>query len=168
MNNVLFSVLFSISFVVLLGSQEAFAEPGNTQVELIGMDATNITFKITDPDGFSYSLTTGGGGGGGGFVVPCLLPPRTMETIQIPVGSSFQLTVLECEEPADVTVWFLTQDGATQTGGIPFMPQIVGGVFITIDTTSLLLAYGLVNSYWIAPTAVGIGVGIYLVKRKIE
>jgi len=42
----------------------------------------------------------------------------------------------------------------------------VGGLQIPTDTTALLLGYTILNSYWIAPTAVGIGVGIYLVKRR--
>jgi len=48
------------------------------------------------------------------------------------------------------------------------MSMPVGGEMIPLETTSLLLGYTILNSYWIAPTAVGIGVGIYLVKRKIE
>jgi len=47
---------------------------------------------------------------------------------------------------------------------IPMMT--VGGIEIPTDTTSLLLAYSLLNMYWIAPTAVGIGLGVYLVKRR--
>ena len=42
----------------------------------------------------------------------------------------------------------------------------VGGISQPVESISLLLAYTIVNSYWMAPTAVGIGVGIYLVKRK--
>ena len=42
----------------------------------------------------------------------------------------------------------------------------VGGLQLETDTTALLLGYTILNSYWIAPTAVGIGLGIYLVKRK--
>ena len=44
--------------------------------------------------------------------------------------------------------------------------QAVGGELIPLDTSALLLAYGMINAYWIAPTAIGIGVGIYLVKRR--
>ena len=42
----------------------------------------------------------------------------------------------------------------------------VGGELIPLDNVSLVLAYGLVNSWWMAPIGIGIGVGIYLVKRK--
>ena len=42
----------------------------------------------------------------------------------------------------------------------------VGGLQIPTDMTALLLGYTILNSYWIAPTAVGIGLGIYLVKRR--
>jgi len=45
---------------------------------------------------------------------------------------------------------------------------VVGGEFYPVDNVSLILAYGLVNSWWMAPIGIGIGLGIYLVKRKIE
>jgi len=43
---------------------------------------------------------------------------------------------------------------------------LVGGELIPVDNVSLVLAYGLVNSWWMAPIGIGIGVGIYLVKRR--
>jgi len=42
----------------------------------------------------------------------------------------------------------------------------VGGKFLQIDMISILLAYAIVNAVWMAPIGIGIGVGIYLVKRK--
>jgi len=42
----------------------------------------------------------------------------------------------------------------------------IGGEWIQTDTTSLLLGYAMLNSYWIAPIAVGVGAGIYLTKNK--
>ena len=46
------------------------------------------------------------------------------------------------------------------------LSMVVGGSLIQPDTTALILAYGIMNSYWMLPTAVGIGLGIYLVKRR--
>ena len=46
--------------------------------------------------------------------------------------------------------------------------MVVGGEFYPVDNVSLILAYGLVNSWWIAPIGIGIGVEVYLVKRKIK
>ena len=46
------------------------------------------------------------------------------------------------------------------------LSMAVGGLALQPDTTALILAYGIMNSYWMLPTAVGIGVGIYLVKRR--
>jgi len=46
----------------------------------------------------------------------------------------------------------------------PFMS--VGGVLIQPDTYTLLLAYGIANSVWMAPLAIGIGAGVYLTKSK--
>jgi len=42
----------------------------------------------------------------------------------------------------------------------------VGGELIPLDTTALIIGYSVLNAYWIAPIGIGIGVGIYLVKRR--
>ncbi len=44
--------------------------------------------------------------------------------------------------------------------------ETVGGELIPLDNVSLILAYGMVNSWWMAPIGIGIGLGIYLVKRR--
>jgi len=44
--------------------------------------------------------------------------------------------------------------------------QTVGGEWQATDTTALIIGYSVLNAYWIAPIGIGIGVGIYLVKRK--
>ncbi len=46
----------------------------------------------------------------------------------------------------------------------PFMA--IGGILVQPDTYTLLLAYGIANSIWMAPLAIGIGVGVYLTKSK--
>jgi len=60
------------------------------------------------------------------------------------------------------------QQSYAQGGGGPGLipPTTVGGEIIPLDTI-LVLGYTILNSYWMAPVVVGIGVGIYLVKRKI-
>jgi len=45
-------------------------------------------------------------------------------------------------------------------------PKVVGGELVPLNNVSLVLAYGLVNSWWMAPIGIGIGLGIYLVKRR--
>jgi len=42
----------------------------------------------------------------------------------------------------------------------------VGGIFEGVNTISLLLNYFIINAIWMAPIGIGIGVGIYLVKRR--
>jgi len=44
--------------------------------------------------------------------------------------------------------------------------QTVGGEWQATDTTALIIGYSVLNMYWIAPIGIGIGVGIYLVKRR--
>jgi len=49
----------------------------------------------------------------------------------------------------------------------PSSMMTVGGEWQATDTTALIIGYSVLNMYWIVPTAVGIGLGLYLVKRKI-
>ena len=44
--------------------------------------------------------------------------------------------------------------------------QVVGGLLLQPDSATLLLAYGIANSIWIVPSVAGIGIAVYLVKRK--
>jgi len=44
--------------------------------------------------------------------------------------------------------------------------QTVGGEWQATDTTALIIGYSVLNMYWIAPIGIGIGLGIYLVRRK--
>jgi len=55
--------------------------------------------------------------------------------------------------------YFIDSDGVPPS-------EIVGGTLLSIDTTTLLLGYGIVNAIWLAPTLAGIGIGVYLVKTK--
>ncbi len=48
----------------------------------------------------------------------------------------------------------------------PSSMMTVGGEWQATDTTALIIGYSVLNAYWIAPMAIGIGLGIYLVKRK--
>jgi len=55
-----------------------------------------------------------------------------------------------------------------RTCAADFCPA-VGGVFEGVDTTSLLVTGAQMNAAWMIPaivSAIGIGVGIYLVKRR--
>ena len=47
----------------------------------------------------------------------------------------------------------------------PSSMMTVGGEWQATDTTALIIGYSVLNAYWLAP--IGIGVGIYLVKRKL-
>ncbi len=47
-----------------------------------------------------------------------------------------------------------------------FSEQLVGGELIPLDTTALIIGYSVLNAYWLAPIGIGIGLGIYLVKRR--
>jgi len=72
-----------------------------------------------------------------------------IDSITVNVGDVFDF---HCE---------LTTDHEQVGGGA------VGGKMIPIDTTSLLLAYGELNSWWMTPIAIGFGLGLYLIKKRI-
>ncbi len=44
--------------------------------------------------------------------------------------------------------------------------QMIGGMLLQPDAMTLALAYGIANSIWMAPLAIGIGAGVYLTKSK--
>jgi len=48
----------------------------------------------------------------------------------------------------------------------PSSSMTIGGEWQATDTTALIIGYSVLNAYWIAPVGIGIGLGIYLVKRK--
>jgi len=49
----------------------------------------------------------------------------------------------------------------------PSSMMTVGGEWQATDTTALIIGYSVLNAYWLAPMVIGIGLGIYLVKRKL-
>jgi len=60
-------------------------------------------------------------------------------------------------------------DLTTTVTALCFSPSslmTVGGEWQATDTTALIIGYSVLNVYWIAPIGIGIGVGIYLVKKK--
>ena len=46
------------------------------------------------------------------------------------------------------------------------LAQVIGGALIQPDTATLVLAYGIANSIWLVPSVAGIGIAVYLVKRR--
>ena len=70
---------------------------------------------------------------------------------------------------ADVTIQQQVFDVEVTITILCFSPstfQTVGGEWQATDTTALIIGYSVLNAYWLAPIGIGIGVGIYLVKRK--
>ena len=82
------------------------------------------------------------------------IPVQTSDIVRV-VDTQQVLNGLQAGRYADVYI-------------TPSSTMTVGGVMQPTDTTALLIGYSVLNAYWIAPIGIGIGVGIYLVKRKIE
>jgi len=107
---------------------------------IVGFQDTNAVF-IHDP----ASLSSTGN--------PVLSKRIGYSVLPQLVGSGTPLDI-------DVTVT------ATILCNSPSSMMTVGGEWQATDTTALIIGYSVLNAYWIAPIGIGIGVGIYLVKRR--
>ena len=61
---------------------------------------------------------------------------------------------------------FFTDRVRYSTECINGVQQMIGGMLLQPDAMTLVLAYGIANSIWMAPLAIGIGAGVYLTKSK--
>ncbi len=145
-------------------------------------DIENLNADLAAPVsalGFDIVEPTTGFGAGTGFTdttfsVTLKNGPTIVDTFQFNapddvlafVGVSSDLP-FDRIEISDITA---TNDdefwGEFYTRTSPIEEITVGGTLIPIDSTSLLLAYGIANSIWMAPLAIGIGAGVYLTKSR--
>ena len=147
-------------------SNEAFAEPGNTVVNFVFTNNNgDAVFSISDPDLLDKDTSLPSGI----IALDCsIFQAVTISQFSFPLT----ITINDCQDPSDETEWLLEFDGTTGTATctqgscLPVNGPPIGGELIPVDNVSLVLAYGLVNSWWMAPIGIGIGLGIYLVKRK--
>ncbi len=122
------------------------------------------------------------------FLVVC-------ELLADPIGSTFPMLIAEVSSSGNSGEQTLSQTGLSHlvdrdannytiqlrdvfcglscafytakiTYTVPSSGMTIGGTFYPVDNVSLILAYSLVNSWWMAPIGIGIGLGIYLVKRR--
>jgi len=61
-----------------------------------------------------------------------------------------------------------TLSGRAACVGGSGLTQMIGRMLIQPDAMTLALAYGITNSIWMAPLAIGIGAGVYLTKSKLK
>jgi len=95
-----------------------------------------------------------------------ILDPASLATTGIPlskrIGYSVLPEILNNGPPFTfdviVTVTILCNS--------PSSLMTVGGEWQATDTTALIIGYSVLNAYWLAPIGIGIGVGVYLVRRK--
>ena len=165
MNKVIPLFAFSVLLLVPAGAQSAFANPGNTEIEFLGpspiQPTTHTNYLITDPDGLLEFSTQFEQNTPLGCIVATTF---SVSNTALPLS----LTLVDCETDGDTTTWELTATGVTCISG-SCLPQVIGGKLLPLDTTALLLAGAQMNAAWIVPLAlsvIGIGVGIYLVKRR--
>jgi len=76
------------------------------------------------------------------------------------------LTMTDCQSPPDVTVWSLTETEITCISGICPSVVFVGGEFIGVDSTSLLVAGAQTNAAWMIPVLISaIGIAIVIARK---
>jgi len=109
---------------------------------IVGFQDTNAVF-IHDP----ASLSSTGN--------PVLSKRIGYSVLPQLVGSGTPLDI-------DVTVT------ATILCNSPSSLMTVGGEWQATDTTALIIGYSVLNAYWLAPIAIGIGVGIYLTRNRLQ
>jgi len=107
----------------------------------------------------------------------------SLDWVDFPNGVILDVTAVEDQQPIGTlsfdahsislqTSPFTVNCGGPPTCDVGFHLEIektipIGGTLLPIDTTALLLAGAQMNAVWMIPVvAVGIGVGIYLVKRR--
>jgi len=160
--------IFAIIYfsIILLVVNPVDAEPLNSIIQPIDV-GNAINYGVSDPDGLDEAVfkkpdgtLLGGvdpvcGIGSGGFV--------GILKSQLPAI----LTMIDCQSPPDVTVWRLTATKITCIAGICPKVAPVGGEFMGVNTTALLLV-GIQNtSAWLIPIIVsGIGIGTLLLNQK--
>jgi len=71
-------------------------------------------------------------------------------------GSAKLLTSQAFDVPVTLTILCLS----------PSSLMTVGGEWQATDTTALIIGYSVLNAYWLAPIAIGIGAGIYLTRNR--
>ena len=158
----------AFALVLVAGmTSPVFAEPGNTTVQAKTVD---LDFVITaqDPD-LVTSMVYAGSFDALGVAVACANPAPSEQTI---VTSSDNLpgtlTVTDCQDPGDVTVWEITISGATCIEGSCLqLDQQVAGELLPLDSTALLIGGLTSMSVWMIPSIAGIaGAVIYLIKFR--
>jgi len=123
--------VFALSAILLVSSfgvNSSFAESGNTQLTVTADLGSSIELEMEDPDGLRVAAFSGGGG----ILFGCLV---TTHTIELPkTFLPITITMGDCQNPADQTVWEITETSATCVSG-SCLPE--GPVFLVIDEDSI-------------------------------
>jgi len=109
LNKWLVAIAFSVLLLVPVGAQQVFAQPGNTGLTVITFEPDVVSLEPTDPDGLATAQVTTGGGGFGG--------PLNCDTISFLAAAlsshalPWTVTLTDCQNPGDVTVWSVDENG---------------------------------------------------------
>jgi len=100
---------------------------------------------------------------GDGMLFPDI-PSEHVKTIGYRVNAILndRLTALQVPAPEDIAVT------AIYVCVSPSSFMTVGGEWQATDTTALIIGYSVLNAYWLAPIAIGIGVGIFLTRNRLQ
>jgi len=92
--------------------------------------------------------------------------PDSKFTPSKPIGFSFRPLYSNPAEPPPAMAPFDIEVTITILCLSPSSFQTVGGTLIATDNVALAIGYSVLNAYWIAPTAIGFGLGLYLIKKR--
>jgi len=129
-------------------AEDAAIAAGYDRVVALGVGSADTTFlaTIVDPN-----------------------PPGPIDPAVLPEDDGFVLTATSFNEFADALERKLIGTIVGECEKEPLPPQCVGGEFLTIDSTALLIAGMSANMGFIVPIAAGIvGVGAYYIRSRMN
>ena len=92
------------------------------------------------------------------------MPPSDFHPRNV-IGQSMSVSY-ENAQPEDAGAPFDIPFTVTILCLSPSSMMTVGGEWQATDNVALIIGYSVLNAYWLAPIGIGIGLGIYLVKRR--
>jgi len=175
---IFFNLGILIAALVILGtlSYSAYADPGNVEITDIFVQG-GISFDVLDPDGLksvtllpnaNCQLETQD------INLSCLNPQTTFFELALfcinpqgdPPSGTFQIT--DCQADMETETWFIQgpNPGTANCNINCFLRSAVGGEFIGIDSTMVLVAGTQNTAAWMIPAVVSaIGIGIVIARK---
>ena len=140
MNKVLSLVLFAVSFSVLSGSQNAFANPDNTNViAQFDLNFPHLIQRIIvdDPDGIRYIFADSDSGKRFTYLdLDCTSQLTSRGLFISPETAISNIIVVDCEDDKDITQWFAIAPNSVTSADYSFLDSDNDFVSLGFDNCS--------------------------------